>query len=344
MRRPCSSASLSDPNGFVGFLEALKQDDLVKILAEPNLVTVSGRPASYQVGGEVPYPQPHRLRQHLDQVQAVRHADRLRADRAGQRRRAAGSAAAGAANSTTRLGILDRRHRRARLPRALGRHGRGDEVRPDAGHRRLAAATHRRPRSKGIPYLMRHALHRRCVPPHSQQDERGRTADHGASGTGRGDGSRPGAAVRPGHELAESRTIADCTGRATSKCRCSRGHGAAGAWPGRLRHPTQEPAVTPAPVGHAERPGAAADQAPARSLGADRPGADSARRPCRLRPSSRRIVEHDRPHVRRPLARRPALQTARDPSKPSSPSAPTRQREFDAPPGFIGPIGYDVKN
>ena len=49
---------VNDPSGFVGFLEALKRENLVKILAEPTLVTVSGRPASYQVGGEVPYPQP----------------------------------------------------------------------------------------------------------------------------------------------------------------------------------------------------------------------------------------------------------------------------------------------
>ncbi len=49
---------VSDPSGFVGFLDALKQEDLLKVLAEPNLVTVSGRPASYLVGGEMPYPQP----------------------------------------------------------------------------------------------------------------------------------------------------------------------------------------------------------------------------------------------------------------------------------------------
>ncbi len=49
---------VSDPAGFVGFMEALKQEDLLKVLAEPNLVTVSGRPASYLVGGQMPYPQP----------------------------------------------------------------------------------------------------------------------------------------------------------------------------------------------------------------------------------------------------------------------------------------------
>jgi len=49
---------VSNPNGFVAFLDALKQENLLKVLAEPTLVTVSGRPASYLVGGEMPYPQP----------------------------------------------------------------------------------------------------------------------------------------------------------------------------------------------------------------------------------------------------------------------------------------------
>ncbi len=49
---------VDDSSAFVGFLEALKRENLVKILAEPNLVTVSGRPARYQVGGQVPFPQP----------------------------------------------------------------------------------------------------------------------------------------------------------------------------------------------------------------------------------------------------------------------------------------------
>ncbi len=48
----------SGPNGFVGIVEALKQDDILKVLAEPLLTTISGRPASCNVGGEVAYPQP----------------------------------------------------------------------------------------------------------------------------------------------------------------------------------------------------------------------------------------------------------------------------------------------
>jgi pilus assembly protein CpaC len=41
-------------NAFFGFLEALRAYNLAKLLAEPTLVTVSGRPASFNVGGEFP--------------------------------------------------------------------------------------------------------------------------------------------------------------------------------------------------------------------------------------------------------------------------------------------------
>ena len=41
-------------NMFFGVLEAMRHDNMAKLLAEPTLVTVSGRPASFQSGGEVP--------------------------------------------------------------------------------------------------------------------------------------------------------------------------------------------------------------------------------------------------------------------------------------------------
>ena len=49
---------INGPNGVVGIIEALKQDDILKVLSEPKLATVSGRPASCNVGGEVAYPMP----------------------------------------------------------------------------------------------------------------------------------------------------------------------------------------------------------------------------------------------------------------------------------------------
>ena len=39
---------------FTSLIEALRKDNLVKVLAEPTLVTMSGRPASFLVGGEFP--------------------------------------------------------------------------------------------------------------------------------------------------------------------------------------------------------------------------------------------------------------------------------------------------
>jgi len=46
---------------FFGFLEALRQYNMVKVLAEPTLVTVSGRPASFSSGGEFPILVPQSL-------------------------------------------------------------------------------------------------------------------------------------------------------------------------------------------------------------------------------------------------------------------------------------------
>jgi pilus assembly protein CpaC len=39
---------------FSGILEALQQNNVAKILAEPNIVAISGRPAQFNSGGEVP--------------------------------------------------------------------------------------------------------------------------------------------------------------------------------------------------------------------------------------------------------------------------------------------------
>ena len=44
-------------SAFLGFLRALRDENLAKVLAQPTLVAYSGRPASFLVGGEVPVPQ-----------------------------------------------------------------------------------------------------------------------------------------------------------------------------------------------------------------------------------------------------------------------------------------------
>ncbi|MGQ0637406.1 MAG: type II and III secretion system protein family protein [Planctomycetaceae bacterium] len=48
-------------NAFQGFVEALKTENLLTILAEPNLVTTNGRPASFLAGGQFPVPVPQGL-------------------------------------------------------------------------------------------------------------------------------------------------------------------------------------------------------------------------------------------------------------------------------------------
>ncbi|MCC6419021.1 MAG: hypothetical protein IT429_12370 [Gemmataceae bacterium] len=47
---------LNDQQGFLGFLNALRNENLVKVLAEPKLVTLSGRPAEFISGGEQAVP------------------------------------------------------------------------------------------------------------------------------------------------------------------------------------------------------------------------------------------------------------------------------------------------
>jgi pilus assembly protein CpaC len=49
--------------GFLGFLEALRTENLAKLMAEPRLVTLSGRPASFLAGGEQAVPVPAGLGQ-----------------------------------------------------------------------------------------------------------------------------------------------------------------------------------------------------------------------------------------------------------------------------------------
>jgi pilus assembly protein CpaC len=48
-------SAVNSASSFLGVLGALRQNDLAKILSEPTLVTQSGRPAYFNVGGEIPY-------------------------------------------------------------------------------------------------------------------------------------------------------------------------------------------------------------------------------------------------------------------------------------------------
>jgi len=48
-------------NAFFGVLEAMRENNLMKVLAEPDIVAISGRPASFNVGGEIPVLVPQSL-------------------------------------------------------------------------------------------------------------------------------------------------------------------------------------------------------------------------------------------------------------------------------------------
>ena len=51
---PATFQVLDDDKGLLAMLEALRKDKLARFLAEPTLVGVSGRPMSFQSGGEIP--------------------------------------------------------------------------------------------------------------------------------------------------------------------------------------------------------------------------------------------------------------------------------------------------
>lgn len=49
-----------------GLTEALQKNDVARILAEPSIVTLSGRPASFHVGGQMPLPAPPGSKQPIE--------------------------------------------------------------------------------------------------------------------------------------------------------------------------------------------------------------------------------------------------------------------------------------
>jgi len=56
-RETATFGILGPDNAFFGFLEALRQKDVIKVLSEPKVVAISGRPAKLVAGGEIPYQQ-----------------------------------------------------------------------------------------------------------------------------------------------------------------------------------------------------------------------------------------------------------------------------------------------
>jgi pilus assembly protein CpaC len=52
---------INNSNQFGAYIDALRQYDLIKVMAEPTLVTISGRPASFNSGGEFPIIVPQSL-------------------------------------------------------------------------------------------------------------------------------------------------------------------------------------------------------------------------------------------------------------------------------------------
>ena len=82
-------------NAFYGYIDALRRNDLVKILAEPTVDDGQRPRGIVQFGRAIRHPGAAEPRNGFDRVQELRHASRLRSDRAGQRRHPPGSSAVG---------------------------------------------------------------------------------------------------------------------------------------------------------------------------------------------------------------------------------------------------------
>ena len=174
---------------FNALIDALAQDELVHILAQPNLTAISGETASFLVGGEFPIPVAQQNNQVTDRVQAVRRQPGLRADRRlGRADHAEGPPGGQPALQPERL-PAGRRHVGAGgafADRAAGRDDGPAGQRRELRDRRSAAGLHQRRRQRaadpGRPADPRSAVPLRQVP--AQRDRAGHRRDpvHRAAG------------------------------------------------------------------------------------------------------------------------------------------------------------------
>lgn len=58
--------TINDAAAMIGLIEQLQKNNIAKVLTEPNVVAVSGRPAQFNVGGELPIPLPKGSKQAVE--------------------------------------------------------------------------------------------------------------------------------------------------------------------------------------------------------------------------------------------------------------------------------------
>ena len=185
---------VGDTTKFIGYLQALRQQNLVKLLAEPTLLTISGRPARFESGGEIPVPEGQGLGTFSDRVQERGDHRRFRADCHGQRHYPLGGPSRGH-RTQSRPG--NRGQWRADPGFDESQRGHGGRVaswpnigpgRPDSNPSRID--------EQGRPASGRLAFCRQGLLPRGRKVERGGVADRGHAGTRRTTESARGATVR----------------------------------------------------------------------------------------------------------------------------------------------------
>ena len=183
---------------FFGVLDALRQDNLAKILAEPSLVCISGRPATFQEGGQIPVPEPQGLGTvtfdykpygtQIDFVPIVLGNGRIRLEVRPSVSEIDTSTSV-TVSGTTVPGLKNRMVETG--------------VEMMAGQTLAIAGllqTRDEAQNQGPALAERLAVHRRAVPQRQPHPQRGRIADPGDARADRGGRCRQGAAGRTGPE------------------------------------------------------------------------------------------------------------------------------------------------
>ena len=347
------SFGIVNPNSaFLGFLDMLEQQEVASILAEPNLVAYSGRPASFLSGGQFPVPVPQSLgtisvqwKSYGTQVNFVpivlgNGAIRLEVY-----------------PSVTEIDLTHAAIINGQTVPALKVREANTGVEMRAGQTLALAGlvqTQRQYTKRAVPWVGELALRRGAVSQHEGRRRRSRATADGYSATGRSHGSVRSAARRARPLDLVPQRLADVSERA---------HRSA-ALPGRRRLPPgavqrHDLRICP-PDGW--RIGATARAGCSAAGGSHRiPWADAA--PVGQAPEAARPACHAADHGRRsaPTPERPAM-TVDPPStagngdlvidnrsvsyKPKNRAArndAATAKKAQSPPGIIGPVGYDLK-
>ena len=137
-----SFSALAPNDPFFSLLDALCADGSAKVLAEPTLVTVSNRAASYRSGGEIPFPTLQGNSSASLEIQGIRHVNRFHPRGSGRSDHTVGVSSQNK-RTCARQGCQVCGDRGPGSQRSGSRYRNGTPVRSDASARRTSTQTNR---------------------------------------------------------------------------------------------------------------------------------------------------------------------------------------------------------